>query len=107
MTPVRATRAATSPVVGHYDTVTVTDTDWDTGQPTGIRTIYRAYLANGTPAGTPISWGNGFAPATNTYPTEAKARAGIRRAHRHLAEIAAELDAIHAQSATHARLIGA
>jgi len=104
-TAVRATRAATSPVVGHYVTVTVTDTDWDTGQASGTRTLYRAYLADGTPAGSPISWGNGLAPDTNAYPTEAKARAGIRRAHRHLTEIRAELDTLRAEAAARAEAV--
>lgn len=98
-TAVTLTRATTSPVVGRYEAVETPVTDWDTGQPTGTRTLYRAHLADGTPAGTPISWGNGFAPATNTFPTEAAARAGIRRAHRHLAAIRAELSTIRAQTA--------
>lgn len=85
MTPVRATRSATSPVIGHYETVTVpTGLDWDTGKSAGQTTVYKAYLADGTPAGTPLNWGTGIAPATNTYTAEAKARAGVRRAHKHM-----------------------
>ena len=104
-TAVTLTRAATSPVAGRYEAVETPVTDWDTGQAVGTRTVYRAHLADGTPAGTPISWGDGLAPATNTYPTEAKARAGIRKAHRHLAAIRAELSTIRTEATVRASAV--
>lgn len=85
MTPVHATRSTSSPVIGHYKPVkAATDIDWDTGETLATTTVYKAYLADGTPAGRPLDWGYFIAPASNTYPTEAKARAGVRRAHKHL-----------------------
>lgn len=85
MTPVHATRSKTSPVIGHYKPVkSATDIDWDTGETLATTTVYKAYLADGTAAGRPLAWGYFIAPASNTYDTEAKARAGVRRAHKHL-----------------------
>lgn len=85
MTPVHATRSKNSPVIGHYKPVkSATDIDWDTGETLATTTVYKAYLADGTAAGRPLAWGYFIAPASNTYDTEAKARAGVRRAHKHL-----------------------
>lgn len=84
---VHATRSTTSPVIGYYEPFHVTDFDpWgdDTNPAEVIATEYRAYLTDGTPAGRPIHWGPRIAPASNQYPTETKARAGIRKAHKHL-----------------------
>ncbi|WP_435110125.1 hypothetical protein [Nocardiopsis synnemataformans] len=79
---VRATRSATSPVVGYYEPIQIPN---DFGSTT-THTEYRAHLVDGTPAGHLIEWGALIAPATNVWPTETKARAGIRAAHRHLTE---------------------
>lgn len=99
MTLVRATRAATSPVIGHYQAVQIHETDWDTGDTVATHTVYKAFLADGTPAGAPTTWGDYIKPNTNTYPTETAARAAIRKAHRHLTAIGRDLQTIRDEHA--------
>lgn len=90
--PVHATQSTNSPLVGHYEPVkSATDIDWDTGETLATTTVYKAYLTDGTEAGRPLDWGHLITPRTNVYDTEAKARAGIRRAHRHLAALATQI----------------
>lgn len=84
---VHATRSKDSPVIGHYEPIqAATDIDWDAGETLATTTAYKAYLTDGTEAGRPLDWGYIIAPRSNVYDTEAKARAGVRRAHKHLNE---------------------